>query len=96
MKKEYLSPLSKALSKLSDTELVDLISDTDDSKQRETAKALLHKRLMIVLDDHKESTKLNSEITSKSNRTLVFLTWIIAALTVVLAFTTIYGIACQK
>lgn len=95
MKKEYLSDLAKELNKKSDTELVDLIAETPSSEyvnRIEASKAILDKRLKIVLQYLTEIIKKNNESTVKYNEILRKLTTWILIFTVVMTVATIASV----
>ncbi|MFA5134997.1 MAG: hypothetical protein WC505_04405 [Patescibacteria group bacterium] len=95
MKKEYLSKLAKDLNERSDTELIDIIAETPSSEyvnRIEATKAILDKRLKIVLQYLTELIKKNNESTEKYNKTLSKLTTWILIFTVVMTLTTIVSV----
>lgn len=78
VKKEFTQPFAKAFNERSDVELIeDLGGVTLGNHERDVIKAILDKRMKIVMQD-------SSRISEKYSRRLIWLTWAIATLTVLL------------
>lgn len=82
-KKEFTNERLKKLNDLSDVELIEELWAASDPK-KELIKALLDRRLKIVINDLKETTKINNQTTKNHNLILIWLTVVIAVATIVL------------